>query len=108
MWPRAPLNKRIVSLKRRKGKITVDSEVERFSETVDTGTCFGAAENNLVQTDRPIMHTRAVPFKPLCSGEAYGKPVEAQIGAQKAAASGSEGGGVCTSNRFPGDRSWCS
>jgi hypothetical protein len=66
---------------------------------------FWDAEHNLVQTNRPIMHMRAVLFKPLCSQSTYGEPVETQIGVQKAGTSGSAGGRVCMCNRLPGDPS---
>lgn len=63
---------------------------------------FCAVENKLSQTNRPIMYTRAVTFKTLCSLGTYGKPVEPQIAAQRARVSGWGGGEVYTSDRLPG------
>lgn len=40
---------------------------------------FCAVENKLSQTNRPIMYTRAVTFKALCSMGTYGKPVEYRL-----------------------------
>lgn len=63
---------------------------------------FCAVENKLTQTNRPIMYTRAVTFKALCSMGTYGKPVETQIAAQRARVSGWGGGEVYISDRLPG------
>lgn len=63
---------------------------------------FFDVEKKLKQTNRLIMCTKAVTFKPLFSLGTYGKPMETQIDAQRARISGSKNGGVCISVGLPG------